>query len=498
MEKYNQSDLEEAICLYNKIKPIGKDVFGKKINISNSDFDETYDTNIINKASFTNCRFIKTPFIGVSSAYSSYPNCLFYDCETKNTNFTFCDFSYTHIYGIERTANWIANDFSYSMFYNAIIKNVYFEGTAFYQAVFDNATLKKLSFKHCCFDSVTFCNSTISDVDFSNIEILLCNFENANIINSKFTFIMLLNNFGLLPIYMNDYNSITVFSGENKIIDRNEVLNCINKLIPLFWANHDFFPLCNIYLNLHNINTAYKVLLECLEICAKDSDFIQINHLCKLAVYCKKIPIDKLNDVYKFISNAIDTSILNYSDTRRYLRCNDEIKYLLQINPNQQPSLYLSLKTDITQDNTEQLGCLLKSIEKALREIDDDINPLYNIQKHSPYEIVLIVCAATTTLLPIAQFFYYLSGSFKSAHDLKSSHKKGKNIIENEEKSKNGNEPISSTQTHTKTKSFSFGKFKISFTSEEVKTLQLVKNVSYIIDDATASPSNKITQDSDI
>ena len=172
-------------------------------------------------------------------------------------------------------------------------------------------------------------------------------------------------------------------------MNKDDILYSMEKLIPLFWANHEFFPLCNIYINLYDIDIAYKVLLECLEICVKDIDFMQINQLCKLAVYSKKIPTEKLNEVYKFINSSIDTSVLNYSDTQKYLRCNDEIRYLLQINPNQQPALYLSLSTDITQDNTEQLGCLLKSIEKAIKEMDNDINPLYNMQKHSPYEIVL-------------------------------------------------------------------------------------------------------------
>lgn len=491
INSFDNTDLESAIQIYNKIKPAGKDVFGKKINLSNSDFDETYDTNVINKAHFSNCRFIKTPFIGVSSAYSSYYNCLFSDCKTQNTNFTFCDFSSSKIYGIKKRIDWVANDFSYSMFIGTKIKNVYFEGTAFYQAIFDNSVLNDLTFEHCCFDSVTFCNSTITDVDFSNIEVLLCNFENARITNSKFTFIMLLNNYGLLPIYMNNYNNITVYLGENKIANKESILHTIMNLIPLFWANHEFFPLCNIYINLYDIDTAYKMLLECLEICIKDMDFMQINQLCKLAVYSKKIPTEKLNEVYKFINSAIDTSALNYSEIQKYLRCNDEIKYLLQINPNQQPALYLSLSTDITQDNTERLGSLLKSIDKAIKEIDNDINPLYNIQKHSPYEIILIVCAATTTLLPIAQFFYYLCESVKTTHDLKTSSKKIKNTRQRDDDLQENQKTVLNKEIHTKTKKITFGKFKISFTSEEITSLQLINDVSYVIDNNPTNSANK-------
>lgn len=186
--------------------------------------------------------------------------------------------------------------------------------------------------------------------------------------------------------------------------------------------------MCNIYLNLYSIDIAYKVLLECLEVAVKDFDFEQINHLCKLAVYSKKFPIEYLNCVYKFIDEKIDTSTLDYSNTKRYLRCNDEIKYLLQINPQQQPKLYLSLKTDI--NDTEEIGCLLKSIERTIKEMDNSINPLYNIQKHSPYEIILIICAAATTLLPIAQFFYYMNGGIKAGRDLCSSPQKTKAINE--------------------------------------------------------------------
>lgn len=481
--KFDNKDIETAINIYNKIRPQGKDVFGEKINLSDCDFDENYDTNIINKSYFSHCRFIKTPFIGVSSAYSSYRNCLFQDCATQNTNFTFCDFTSSVINGSDDNyTRWIANDFSYSMFDKAKIKNIFFEGTPFYQATFNNSKLSNLSFKHCCFDSALFVNATIMDIDFSNIELLLCNFENATIINTKFTIIMLLNNFGLLQIYTNNTNSntIEIIAGQNNIMTKEEVLCTIKKLIPLFWSNHDFFPLCNIYLNLYSMDMAYKVLIECLEIAVKELDFMQINHLCKLAVYSNKFPIEYLNQVYKFIDKSIDTDALNYSNTKKYLRCNDEIKYLLQVNPKQQPKLYLSLKTDI--NDTEGIGCLLKSLEKTIREMDNSINPLYNIQKHSPYEIILIICANAATLLPIAQFFYYMNGGLKSGHDLLPKSKKVKSKEQNSKKNKD-DEMQSKQEVFKKSKTLAFGNFKISYTTEEVKYLQLINNITCIIDE---------------
>ncbi|NBH27726.1 pentapeptide repeat-containing protein [Lachnospiraceae bacterium] len=474
---FSNNDLEKAINIYNEIRPKGKDVFGEKINLSDCDFDETYDTNRINKSSFTNCRFINTPFRGVSSAYSSYKNCLFRECETQNTNFTFCNFSSSYIHGSEKYTNWIANDFSYSMFDGAQIENTFFEGTAFYQASFNGAILNNLLFKHCCFDSALFVNSKVQNTDFSNIEMLLCNFENTEIINSKFTIIMLLNNFGLLQLYI-DGSDIKVIAGQDSIMSKEDVLSKIKMMIPLFWSNHNFFSLCNIYLNLYSIDIAYKVLLECLEVAVKDFDFEQINHLCKLAVYSKKFPIEYLNCVYKFIDEKIDTSTLDYSNTKRYLRCNDEIKYLLQINPQQQPKLYLSLKTDI--NDTEEIGCLLKSIERTIKEMDNSINPLYNIQKHSPYEIILIICAAATTLLPIAQFFYYMNGGIKAGRDLCSSPQKDKS---NKRSAKNDkNETRSKQEMVKRKKTFSFGKFEISYTTEEVRSLQLINDITCIID----------------
>ena len=486
--KFNDKDIETAINIYNEVRPKGKDVFGEKINLSDCDFDETYDTNRINKSSFENCRFINTPFRGVSSSYSSYRNCLFRECETQNTNFTFCNFSLSHIYGSEKYTNWIANDFSYSMFEGTQIENIFFEGTAFYQASFNDAKLNNLSFKHCCFDSALFVNAKIQNTDFSNIEMLLCNFENAEIINSKFTIIMLLNNFGLLQLYI-EGNEIKIIGGQDNIMDKEDVLYKIEKMIPLFWSNHNFFSLCNIYLNLYNIDIAYKTLLECLEIAVKDFDFEQINHLCKLAVYSKKFPIEYLNYVYKFIDEKIDTNTLDYSNTKRYLRCNDEIKYLLQINPQQQPKLYLSLKTDI--NDTEEIGCLLKSIKRTINEMDNSINPLYNIQKHSPYEIILIICAAATTLLPIAQFFYYMNGGIKSGHDLWSKPKKDKIKKRNV---KNDNDETHSKQEMIKRKkTFSFGKFEISYTTEEIRSLQLINDITCVIDENDMSiPIDKI------
>lgn len=486
----NNKELELAIELYNKVKPQGKDVFGKKICLSDYDFDESYNTNVINKSTFLNCRFIETPFIGVSSAYTSYKGCTFKDCKTQNTNFTFCDFSLCHIYGTDKLSNWIANDFSYSMFSGSKLKKIFFEGTPFYQAIFDNATLEEVSFKHCCFDSVIFNNASIQNIDFSNIELLLCNFENANIINSKFTIIMLLNNFGLLPIYLNS-NEIKIVSGEDKIMTKEEVLYTIKNLIPLFWANHDFFPLCNIYLYLYEFDIAYKTLLECLEISIKEFDFMQINQLCKLAVYSYKFPTKHLNDVYKFIDNKIDTRVLSYSDARKYLRCNDEIKYLLQINPQQQPILYLSLKTDA--NNTDELGKLLKSIEKAIREIDEEINPIYNIQHHSPYEIILTICATVSTLLPIAQFFYYINGGLKSGHDLLAGRKKRDNNDEVVTKDNNDTSHLK-REVHTQKKTISIGNFNISFTSEDIKTFQLINDVTYVIDEKTLDTKNSSTQ----
>lgn len=475
--EFTDKDIETAVNIYNEIRPKGKDVFGEKINLSDCDFDATYDTNRINKSSFTNCRFINTPFVGVSSAYSTYKNCLFRECETKNTNFTFCNFSLSHIYGSEKHTNWIANDFSYSMFDGTQIENIFFEGTPFYQASFNGANLNNLAFKHCCFDSALFVNAKVQNIDFSNIEMLLCNFENAEIINSKFTIIMLLNNFGLLQLYI-EGSGVKVVLGQEDIMTKKDVLNKIEKMIPLFWANHNFFSLCNIYLNLYSIDIAYKVLLECLEVAVKDFDFEQINHLCKLAVYSKKFPIEYLNCVYKFIDEKIDTSILDYSNTKRYLRCNDEIKYLLQINPQQQPTLYLSLKTAI--NDTDEIGCLLKGIERTIKEMDNSVNPLYNIQKHSPYEVILIICAATTTLLPIAQFFYYMNGGIKSGRDLWSNSKKDKS--KNHHIESDNNETQSKQEMIKRKKTLSFGKFEISYTTEEVKSLQLINDITCVID----------------
>lgn len=475
---FNDKDIELAINIYNEIKPKGKDVFGEKINQSDCDFDENYDTNIINKASYYNCRFISTPFRGVSSAYSSYKNCFFRECETLNTNFTFCDFSLSKIQGSEDYTKWIANDFSYSMFEGSHIKNIFFEGTPFYQANFNGAELNNLSFRDCCFDSALFVNAKIKDTDFSNIELLLCNFENANIINSKFTLIMLLNNFGLLQIYKNS-NDIIIISGEEKIMEKEEVLFKIEKMIPLFWANQDFFPLCNIYLNFYDTNCAYNIILECLEIAIKSFDFEQINHLCKLTVYSKKFPVEYLNQVYKFVDEKIDTKTLDYSNTKKYLRCNDEIKYLLQINPKQQSKMYLSLKTGIT--DTEKIGGLLKSIERTIKEMDISINPLYNIQKHSPYEIILIICAATATLLPIAQFFYYLNGGLKSGHDLFLTSKKDRSKAQY--KNNSNDEMRSKQEKLEKKKTLSFGRFVISYTTEEVRSLQLINDITCVIDE---------------
>lgn len=375
----------------------------------NSDFYSDFLGSMIQRPSYSFCRFHKSPFIASNGAYSFFNNCDFYDCFFKDTDFRYgyfekCRFIQQESFKIEGTG------FNYSSFSENKFQNIRINGCSFRYMEIVNTKFKKCEMKNSSFEHCNITNCTFEDMDLRNIGIRYNTFSNVTFKNVIFPILDMTCNFDLLKEFQCQPDAIRFSMGNNNVISYFEALQLLQRLIPYYIETKQYFHVINIlWLNKDQEN--FKIILPIiLDYSVKNNDFETLKNICSLIVKTGMLDDEHLRDVYIKIKGNVIPENLPPHLYKSYNFYMESIKNILYINPNNDPVLQISLETDISSNDISELMPILETIENSIKEISPTLYPRIELIHHSPYDILIFLCGHQDYLLQIAQIFYYTIG----------------------------------------------------------------------------------------
>lgn len=442
----------------------------------NQVFDNTFPGMFINKPIYKNCQFKGSVFERPAGESSIFNSCKFFDCIFHNADFKYCDIENCTIISEQNRGIIQNSNFSFGTFANTEFIDISIEGTPFKEMIIDSCRFKDCLFDSFGFERTVFKNCSFENIDMSRIVFRFCNFEDISFKNVTIHILDLAKNFGLVNELTCNGKEVKIYYGQDNIIDLETALSILPNLLSYYLNEHEYYYVINILALQNNFKDLWNVLPRAFEYVVSKKDYSSLQDICNLIAKLKIFGSQQLKELYEIIKNYSAPNDLSNHQIRKYSYYLENIKRILLENPNEYPTASITMNTDITPSNMEELLPLLECIEDNINSFDSSINPKIQISRHSPYEIVVYISAALPTLLCVCQIFYYAFGGIKSLKDILSSrHEK---TINREYKDKTSNNEKKTNKKKKKDIIISYGSFKFEYHKD---TEQHVKDVEYLI-----------------
>lgn len=469
----NEIEYEESLLLYKSFQPasLSTEILPPE-KADNEDFFNDFPGNLIQKPQYTNCRFYESRFNSSNGAYSKLHNCKLYDCLFKNCDLRYSDFLQCEFTSCKSETQIISCNFSFSNFINNAFHSVKFSESSFRQMLIADCQFIDSSIVNSSFEETVFNNCVFKNISFKEVGVRFCEFSKCKFENVTFPILDLASNIGLLDLMLEQKEEIQISLGTNGSTNLEHAIQLLFKLVPYYYKSHQYFQIINILLINKDCEQIWELLNEAFNYVIGVNDFPSLLGLCNQIVKLHIFDKNKLKLLYNRIVETIVPERLPYHLMKSYLVYIKNIQNLLLDNPAQYPTAQIILKTDLDEHKRMQLVHIIDDIESISKSIDVSISPMIQLTHHSPYEIVVFICAELPILLQVCQTFYYTFGGLKSLKDISQSrHEKAKN---NRRLNKMNNKDIK----HSFDISLDVGKLSISVHKE---TVQHVKTSEYFI-----------------
>lgn len=426
----NKVSYEESIELYKSFQPasLSLDILPPD-QAENETFDEKFPGNLIQKPQYFNCDFHKSKFNSANGAYSKLQNCNLFDCKLINCDFRYGDFTYTKFVKCSDQMKISSCNFSFSNFIGNVFNDVAFSGTSFRQMKIADCSFINSVITNSSFEETVFHNCNFKNINFKDVGVRFCEFSECTFTNITFPILDLASNIGLIDLLQDQYKQVTISLGTNGTTTLAHALKLLYKLIPYYYKSHQYFQIINILLIHDEKDKIWNLLHEAFNYTISVNDFPALLSLCNLIVKLKVFNSEKLRVLYNRIIENVIPENLPYHLLKSYLSYIKNIQNLLLDNPSQYPKAQFILETDIDEKNRDKLISVIDDLENVISQFDTNISSTIQLTHHSPYELILFICAEMPLLLQICQTFYYTFGGIKSLQDISGSkHEKTKNI----------------------------------------------------------------------
>ena len=438
------------------------------------DFGADFPGSLIQSPHYENCRFNESVFRGSDSALTRLHMCGFYDCTLVDGDFRYCDFKnvifkkYSHE-SIVDSCNFNYGNFIACRFVDTIIK-----GSSFREMIIESTEFNNCPFSFSSFERTEIKNCVFKDIDFSKITFRFCDLQNVIFKNVIIHALDLAKNSNLIDQLTKNSDSVTVFYGNGNIMSLDDAIAILPNLIPYYLKNENYYQAINIYVMLDMWEKAWSLFPNALKYSIQKNDFPGLQDLCSLASKLNIYDASKMKSLYNIIKSHLRAEILPYYQKKSYSAYMENIKNLLVDAPNEHQTAYIIIESNIEAPNIEMLMPLLSAIELNMQEIIPNLAPRIEISHNSPYNIILIISAALSSLLQVCQSFYYAFGGAKSIKELAGSKREkitkediDKNLQENNvEQSKHTNNEAA-VRSKSKKLSLSLGKLTLQVESVE-------------------------------
>lgn len=438
-------------------------------------FGEEFPGGLIRKPQYTDCRFIGSIFNASNGSLSKFHNCEFIDSTLDNCDFRYCDILRCSFSPQIRSMVISNCNFSYGNFIESSFNEVRFSGCSFRQMRFESTKFIQCSMERSSIEQSMIKNCSFVNIDMRKIGVRYCIFEDVELQSVTFHILDLARNYGLIKLLQDSSQDVLVAYGNGKTMSLSEALLTIEKLLPYYLETKQFYEMLNIYALGQKTDEIIRLLPYAFEGIIKDYDFAALQDLCTLIVKFDIFSNRQLRDFYAMIKRLIVPNTFPHYLQKSYNSYIENIKRILVDNPNGYPEAQILLKTDITAIDSTAMSGLLKSIEVNVEDIAPGTITSIQLTKHSPYEVLIVLCGALPEILQACQAFYYALGGVKTLSDIRNSLKER---TENHTKIKGS--PSPDNDIH-KSKKVEFSLGKIVMFKYETEYTKHVKSMEYTI-----------------
>lgn len=415
----NEITYNESLLLYKSFQPasLSNEILPPE-KATNVDFYDDFPGNLIQKPCYTNCRFYGSKFNSANGAYSKFDNCNLFDCLLSNCDLRYSDFTKCEFKNDINETNIVSCNFSYSNFINNTFETVKFSGTSFRQMMIADCQFIETAIVNSSFEETIFNNCIFKNISFKDVGVRFCEFSNCTFENVTFPILDLASNIGLLEMMLKQESEIKISLGTKGTTSLEHAIQLLYKLIPYYYESHQYYQIINILIINNENEKIWDLLHEAFNYVIEANDFPSLLGLCNLIVKLHIFENDKLQLLYNRIIETIVPEKLPYHLMKSYLTYIKNIQNLLLDNPSQYPTAQIILKTAIDENNRKNLIPIIDDIESITKAVNTNVTPIIQLTHHSPYEVLVQICAELPTLLLVCQIFYYMFGGMKSLKEL--------------------------------------------------------------------------------
>lgn len=384
-------------------------------------FGTEFPGGLIRKPQYIDCRFVGSIFNASNGSLSKFHGCEFIDATLNNCDFRYCDILRSSFSSRAETMEISSCNFSYGNFIESFFDKVRFSGCSFRQVQLENTNFTQCSMEYSSIEQSTIRNCSFTDIDMRKVGVRYCIFENAEFRSVTFHILDLARNYGLIQLLQNSPDEVRVAYGNEKTMSLAQAISQIEKLLPYYLETKQFYEMLNIYAAYRRRDKIVELLPYAFECVVKDHDFADLQDLCTLIVKFDMFTGKQLREFYTMIKRLIVPDNFPHYLQKSYSSYIENIKHILVDNPNGYPEAQILLKTDITAIDGPEMCGLLKSIEANVEGIAPGTMSSIQLTKHSPYDVLIVLCGVLPEILQACQAFYYALGGAKAISDIRNS-----------------------------------------------------------------------------
>lgn len=378
---------------------------------------------------------------GTGFADSVFNKVSFKNCMTEHSSF---ESSYLFNCYFQNEQPYVSVSFAKSFICNSSFKNILFDRCRLSDSTFTQSTIENCSFDNTLFDGTVFDHTILDSISFKNLNLEYAQFNNVHINNTALPFPTIPFIINGLNYLMNTSDKVFVKSAKKGQISKEEYLDLLPYLKTFYQKTNHYFPLANIYIAEKNIKDAFETIKSGIYQSIILNNYRQIKNYCILIKSCNLFDMHQKKLLEKNISQEFNNRLLENFDFYSHLVNNfTELSNILLSNS--YPSLIVSFKTNIENDNYLVLSLFYRTLDLLLGIVgiksNYSVSFTYNseaeiiatINSLEPSVVVALITAFTSIFISGLKGIAYLPDVIEKFSTIKYKIQKEKNELEKQQ-----------------------------------------------------------------
>jgi uncharacterized protein YjbI with pentapeptide repeats len=383
--------------------------FNRKNQLS-SCYDVCMDKDLKNilfyNASFRKCKWFGCDLTNSSANGNIFSENDFRNCHIDNASMEYCSFSEETFH----KCSFQGSSFAHSTFHYSILEDCEILGSSFMETLFSHMILRNNKISSSNFELCRFQDTHLENMNLTSLNFRYSFFERIVMHKVTLPFLQIPYTFnGLQYVFRTDdeINFESREKGEAGTISYKQYTNMLPDFIDFFKKQQEYFPLANCY----DVQGDNKRAQESNEAGIKQSvanrDFRYLYYYCIQAAYVLKCKRETRTDIYKKINRDLQSISLKPAEYYQFGFYFPMIKKLLIDNPGDNPTLSVSMKTNIESSDYEGLGYFLHLLETLQGTVAQNLDGQHiEVRRNSPAVINWLSSGGAETLFNLLKTTY--------------------------------------------------------------------------------------------